>query len=287
MNKILIISIMLFISAGASGQVIKGSENVNGGEKYTYKYVACALVQASAGVLCAINVANGTPNTKLSPLPNGGMLFAFDVTWDNIQGTGSVTVSNPECRSVSLTVNITKQNQNLPPTTVSGNITSNKNISGYNVLVNNADISNNATVTISAENQIKITPNTTFRNGTSVHLFLASSFVNRIKDMNGQDSELETTIYDTELSGNGSLCQNYPNPFKELSVISCNIPETVNSSHIDIYDIMGNLMKRIPVGLPGNNSIIINGSSFKPGVYSYSLIIDGSLIDTKRMVIDD
>ena len=35
----------------------------------------------------------------------------------------------------------------------------------------------------------------------------------------------------------------------------------------------------------GNQVIILNGNRFKPGMYLYSLIVDGREIDTKRIIL--
>lgn len=40
-----------------------------------------------------------------------------------------------------------------------------------------------------------------------------------------------------------------------------------------------------PVYNQGKNTVTIQANEFKPGIYIYSLLVDGKLIDTKRMVI--
>lgn len=55
----------------------------------------------------------------------------------------------------------------------------------------------------------------------------------------------------------------------------------------NIDDMNGLQLKSYPIQTKGNGSIIINASELQPGIYIYSLITDGQLIDTKRMIITD
>ncbi len=82
-----------------------------------------------------------------------------------------------------------------------------------------------------------------------------------------------------------TLYQNTPNPFREITVIKYAIPETAISSVISIYDLNGKLLKTIPLKEKGENSIEIAGGDLYPGLFNYTLIVDGELIDTKRMVL--
>ena len=80
------------------------------------------------------------------------------------------------------------------------------------------------------------------------------------------------------------LYQNTPNPFKEKTVIRFNLAENVKNAFIYIFDMQGTLQKQIAV-TPSMQSIIINGYELSPGMYIYSLIVNGKEIDTKRMIL--
>lgn len=41
----------------------------------------------------------------------------------------------------------------------------------------------------------------------------------------------------------------------------------------------------IPINCSGEHVLVINGSELEAGIYLYSLIIDGTTIDTKRMFL--
>ena len=80
------------------------------------------------------------------------------------------------------------------------------------------------------------------------------------------------------------LKQNAPNPFKNETVIEYSVPENSTSASIFIYDMTGAQLKEYKVSTR-ENKLTIKGSEFKAGMYIYSLIVDGQLIDTKRMTL--
>lgn len=83
------------------------------------------------------------------------------------------------------------------------------------------------------------------------------------------------------------LYSNIPNPFKERTNISFFIPETAYSASIHIYNLQGNQIKQLCIDEKGNSSIVINGFELTPGMYMYTLIVDGKEIDTKKMILTE
>ena len=81
------------------------------------------------------------------------------------------------------------------------------------------------------------------------------------------------------------LKQNNPNPFTENTVIEYTLPETVQTANIYIYDMNGSQIKQIALTERGEASITVNGGQLSAGMYLYSLIADGKVIDTKRMIL--
>ncbi len=49
----------------------------------------------------------------------------------------------------------------------------------------------------------------------------------------------------------------------------------------------GELIKSYTNLIAGKQSVQINGSDLKPGMYLYSLISNGNEIDTKRMILSE
>ena len=81
------------------------------------------------------------------------------------------------------------------------------------------------------------------------------------------------------------LFQNTPNPFTEVTTIACTIAEDVRTAMLYIYDLNGKQIAEYPVDERGNTSVTIEGNSLNAGMYLYSLITDGKVIDTKRMIL--
>lgn len=81
------------------------------------------------------------------------------------------------------------------------------------------------------------------------------------------------------------LKQNNPNPFTENTVIEYTLPETVQTANIYIYDMNGSQIEQIALTERGEASITVNGGQLSAGMYLYSLIADGKVIDTKRMIL--
>ena len=83
----------------------------------------------------------------------------------------------------------------------------------------------------------------------------------------------------------GGLSQNSPNPFNVDTNISMSIPETARGAVLTIYSMEGKQVKSMPVNGHGNTSVKIQGNELAPGIYIYSLMVDGKVLDSKRMIV--
>lgn len=83
------------------------------------------------------------------------------------------------------------------------------------------------------------------------------------------------------------LKQNNPNPFTENTVIEYSLPETVQTANLYIYDMNGKQIEQIALTERSESSITVNGGKLSAGMYLYSLIADGKVIDTKRMILTE
>lgn len=81
------------------------------------------------------------------------------------------------------------------------------------------------------------------------------------------------------------LAQNVPNPFNERTTIDVIIPETVRTASLFIYDMNGKQVKQINISERGEYKINITSEGLEAGMYLYSLITDGKIINTKRMIL--
>jgi len=82
-----------------------------------------------------------------------------------------------------------------------------------------------------------------------------------------------------------TLAQNAPNPFSQNTTIGYYLPSNIVNAAIYIYNLQGAQINSIPISDRGNGSIVISGNSLAAGMYIYTLITDGNIIDTKRMIL--
>jgi len=80
------------------------------------------------------------------------------------------------------------------------------------------------------------------------------------------------------------LNQNVPNPFAEQTTITYNLPESVQKAQLLFYDATGKLIKSVDLTARGNGQINVFANDLSNGIYSYALVVDGQIADTKRMV---
>ncbi|HYV93521.1 MAG TPA: tail fiber domain-containing protein [Chitinophagales bacterium] len=81
------------------------------------------------------------------------------------------------------------------------------------------------------------------------------------------------------------LEQNNPNPFIQGTTIKFYLPQTATSASVKIYSLDGVELKSFNLNEKGFGEVSIAGNSLAPGVYAYTLIIDGKAIDTKQMIL--
>lgn len=94
----------------------------------------------------------------------------------------------------------------------------------------------------------------------------------------------------TKISKPAQYVHNYlstsnPNPFNHSTQISYNINSINSSAFIIIYNMTGQVVKRLPINNIGKGTISVDGSNLNSGTYLYSLIVDGEVIDTKNMML--
>lgn len=80
------------------------------------------------------------------------------------------------------------------------------------------------------------------------------------------------------------LNQNVPNPFAERSVITYSIPETIEKAQILFYDAFGKLINVVDINERGEGQLNVFASDLSTGIYTYSLVADGKVVATKRMM---
>jgi hypothetical protein len=80
------------------------------------------------------------------------------------------------------------------------------------------------------------------------------------------------------------LDQNNPNPFKETTFITYNIPNDVKSATMVFYDMNGRMIKEVNITERGESQLQVYGSDLSTGIYTYTLVVDGKVHASKKMV---
>ncbi len=81
-----------------------------------------------------------------------------------------------------------------------------------------------------------------------------------------------------------SITSNNPNPFVNTTKVTVTIPEKCKTATIRISSSAGSIVEEIAVLERGNASITIDGGQWAPGIYFCSLITDGTLTGTIKMM---
>ncbi|MBI5217361.1 MAG: tail fiber domain-containing protein [Bacteroidia bacterium] len=101
---------------------------------------------------------------------------------------------------------------------------------------------------------------------------------------NTSDEQLNSLrIHDIELANNAVLYQNAPNPFSDGTTIKYFVPENANVQ-IVFMDEFGNHIKEFSIEEKGMGQLNVSASNLAAGMYSYSLIVNGRVVDTKKMI---
>lgn len=80
------------------------------------------------------------------------------------------------------------------------------------------------------------------------------------------------------------LLQNVPNPFSNETVIGYVI-NAGTAAYMNINGLDGKLIKHISLSINGKGSVNFSSAEFGAGTYTYTLYVDGNVVDTKLMVI--
>jgi trimeric autotransporter adhesin len=101
----------------------------------------------------------------------------------------------------------------------------------------------------------------------------------------GTDATGIATVSNIELASNAAIIyQNAPNPFGDGTMVKYFIPENTINAQIVFYDEFGNQLNTFSISTTGAGQLNIASTNLAPGTYSYSLIINGKVVDTKKMI---
>ncbi len=116
-----------------------------------------------------------------------------------------------------------------------------------------------------------------------------------IQDLKTEVSELKTLVQNAlnlssasqtiEFGTQGELFQNQPNPFSETTRIKYTLSSKAQNASMQITGINGKLLKTIQLDKATNGEVIIKAQELNAGTYFYSLIVDGQILNTKKMIL--
>lgn len=83
------------------------------------------------------------------------------------------------------------------------------------------------------------------------------------------------------------LEQNYPNPFNPSTIIKYSVASNGSKIKIGVYDIQGRFVAELVNQSlnAGSYEVSFNGAGLSSGVYLYSMVVDGKLLVTKKMLM--
>lgn len=116
--------------------------------------------------------------------------------------------------------------------------------------------------------------------------------VEALKEQNKSIVELQNELFELKHSdkrelvseGENKLYQNIPNPSNGNTIINYKISGG-EGGQLYIFDLRGIQVKKIQL-LSTENSVTISNSEFSPGLYIYSLVINGREVASKRMILE-
>ena len=111
--------------------------------------------------------------------------------------------------------------------------------------------------------------------------------IEELKRNQGSSNDSKATGINQLSNSNNSfkMEQNEPNPFNNETVVKYTIPQEVNNAYMAVYDLSGKQLTTLPISQKGSSSLIITSEKLAAGIYIYSIIADGKMIDSKKMIV--
>ncbi len=82
-----------------------------------------------------------------------------------------------------------------------------------------------------------------------------------------------------------SLGQNVPNPFSQNTIISYYLPINMPNAVITIRSMTGTALQTYKISSSGHGQISVSQGTLAPATYEYDMIVNGKIIDSKKMII--
>ncbi len=112
----------------------------------------------------------------------------------------------------------------------------------------------------------------------------AKSNINNIENKNTNDDVTNEQKIVLSNQQGIILNQNDPNPFTESTTITYFIPEEIKVAKIIFTSMSGTIINTAIISEKGTGQLDVYSSDLSKGLYTYTLVCDGKVIDSKKMV---
>lgn len=106
-----------------------------------------------------------------------------------------------------------------------------------------------------------------------------------LSDNSGERAYATVRNMSLTVADSARLFQNTPNPFTDNTDIEYYIPTDATSAAIYVFNLVGTLLQTYPITEFGDGYVTVSGFSLEAGMYVYALVVDGQIIDSKRMIL--
>ena len=198
--------------------------------------------------------------------------------WLDPLNTGAVTVNGRGCSTTTLS-NV--------------GINNTQTVTGCRVVVNNVTFNSPANVTIAGDYRVVI--NSMVANEGSRVVIQAGGGTSQSSpspsgdnfavsdDLVSSRSLAEEPLVAAETAS--KLYQNIPNPFTGETVIGYYIPDTAHSAYLRFMTAAGVVAKAINISTFGEGEVSISANELSAGIYFYTLVVDGQIINSRQMIV--
>jgi hypothetical protein len=112
-----------------------------------------------------------------------------------------------------------------------------------------------------------------------------------VKALKEELTDLKTSIASGDFarpsatSGNKVILeQNIPNPFSDRTTIKYQLPQGTSKASLIVFDLNGGIKKEFPL-TENKSEITVSASQIGKGLFIYSLVQNGQILETRKMII--
>jgi len=112
-----------------------------------------------------------------------------------------------------------------------------------------------------------------------------TQFVEKLSAKQVTQATADASVASSINISNAKLEQNVPNPLSATTTIRYFIPAGVVKAQLLINSNTGVTIKQVALNNSGNGVLNIDASTLSSGTYTYTLVLDGKAVETKKMLV--